>query len=75
MTKEVEFHHGVLPQCLAALCHEQCEQGVPSVQKCHYYAMSCVSLHRIQELMKVIKFRLKHQWCSRVHNYLSGQKV
>ena len=42
--KQVEFHHGVLPQCLAALCHEQCEQSVSSVQKCHGYAMSCVSV-------------------------------
>ena len=75
MTKHVEFHHGVLPQCLAALCHEQCEQGVPSVQKCHDYAMSCVSVQCIQELIKVTKFRVKRQCCGRVYNYLSGQKV
>ena len=75
MRKEVEFHHGVLPKCLAALCHEQCEQSVPSVQKCHDYAMSCVSVPCIQELIKVTKFKVKRRWCSRVHNYLSGQKV
>ena len=40
MTKQVD--HGVLPQCLAALCHEQCEQSASSVQKCHDYAMSFV---------------------------------
>ena len=34
MAKQVEFHHGVLPQCLAALCHEMCEQSVSSAQKC-----------------------------------------
>ena len=26
MAKQVEFHHGILHQCLAALCHELCEQ-------------------------------------------------
>ena len=49
MTKQVEFHHGVLPQCLAALCHEQCE------------------------LITVTKFRVKHQWCSRVHNWVDSR--
>ena len=53
MAKQVEFHHGVLPQCLAALCHEKCEQSASSVQKCHDYAMSCVSVQCIQELIKV----------------------
>ena len=48
MTKQVD--HGVLPQCLAALCHEQCEQSASCVQKCHDYAMSCVSVQCIQEL-------------------------
>ena len=43
----------ILPQCLAALCHEQCEQSVSSVQKCHDYAMSCVSVQCIQELQTV----------------------
>ena len=58
MTKQVD--QGVLPQCLAALCHEQSEESVSSVQKCHNYAMSCVSLQCIEELIKVIKFRVKH---------------
>ena len=40
MTKQVD--HGVLLQCLAALCHEQCEQSMSSVQKRHDYAMSFV---------------------------------
>ena len=75
MTKQVEFHHDVLPQCLAALYHEQCEQSVSSVQKCRGYAMSCVSVQCIQELIKVTKFRVKRRWCSKVHNYLSGQTV
>ena len=57
MTKQVEFHHGVLPQCLAALCHEQCEQSVSPVQKCHDYAMSCVSVQCIQEPIKVTKIQ------------------
>ena len=73
MTKQVD--HGVLPQCLAALCHEQCEQSVSSVQKCHDYAMSCVSVQCIQELIKVTKFTVKRGWCSRVHSYLSGQNI
>ena len=51
MTKQVD--HGVLPKCLAALCDEQCEQSESSVQKCHDYAMSCVSVQCIQELIKV----------------------
>ena len=48
MTKQVD--HGVLPKCLAALCDEQCEQSESSVQKCHDYAMSYVSVQCIQEL-------------------------
>ena len=75
MTKQVEFHNGALPHYLAALYYEQCQQSVSSVQKCHDYAMSCVSVQRIQELIKVTKFRMKRRWCSRVHNYLNGQKV
>ena len=73
MTKQVD--HGVLRQCLAALCHEQCEQSVSIVQKCHDYAMSCVSVQCIQELIKLTKFRVKRRWCSRVYNYMSEQKV
>ncbi len=73
MTKQVD--HGVLPQCLAALCHEQCEQSVSSVQKCHDYAMSCVSVKCIQELIKVTKFRVERRWCSMVHSYLNGQNI
>ena len=73
MTKQVD--HGVLPQCLAALCHEQCEQSMSSVQKCHDYPMSYVSVQCIQELIKVTKFRVERRWCSMVHNYLSGQNV
>ena len=72
MTKQVEFHQGVLPQCLAALCHEKCEQSASSVQKCHDYAMSCESVQCIQALIKVTKFRVKRRWFSRVHSYLSG---
>ena len=73
MTKQVD--HGVLPQCLAALRYEQCEQSVSSVQKCHDYAMSSVSVQCIQELIKVTKFRVERRWCSRVHSFLSGQNV
>ena len=69
MSKQVD--HGVLPQCLAALCHEQCEQNVSSVQKCHDYAMSYVSVQFIQELIKVTKFKVKYRWMVQQGSQLS----
>ena len=79
ITKQVEFHHGVLPQCLAALCHELCVP--PSYTRIDESDQIQTETPMVQQGSQLFEWTeglripsMLWQW-PQDYNYLSGQKV